>query len=55
MIKSDEVRLKLSFSSLEEARGEILMFGGGIKVIAPEALRLSVHDFAEQVASKYVD
>ena len=53
--KINRVTIKLSFSSFEEARGAILKLGGGIKVITPKALRLSVVDFARQVVSIYRD
>lgn len=51
--ETDQVVIKLSFSGFEEARGEILKFGGAIKVFAPQALRLSIADFARQTASVY--
>jgi predicted DNA-binding transcriptional regulator YafY len=45
--------LTLTFASLEEARGYILSFGCAAEVIAPEALRLSVIDFAAQITAFY--
>lgn len=45
--------LILTFASLEEARGYILSFGRAAEVIAPEALRLSVIDFAAQITAFY--
>jgi len=48
-------RLQLQFPSLFEARNSILIFGGGIMVVEPTALRLSVCDFAQQTSSLYAD
>jgi hypothetical protein len=41
------------FESLESARGAILPLGGAVEVIAPEALRKSVADFAGQTVAVY--
>jgi predicted DNA-binding transcriptional regulator YafY len=41
------------FESLENARRAILPLGGAVEVIAPEALRKSVGDFARQTAAVY--
>lgn len=46
-------RVTLVFDSLESARERILGFGRAIEVLAPEPLRLSVADFAAQVAALY--
>ena len=43
----------LSFESFEAARERILGFGAVAEVLAPEALRRSVADFAAQVLSRY--
>lgn len=45
--------LELSFDSLEAARGALLALGGGVEVLAPEALRRSVLDYAEQITGVY--
>jgi predicted DNA-binding transcriptional regulator YafY len=47
--------LVLHFESLEAARDRLLTFGGSIEVLEPRALRLSMHDFAEQIAVRYRD
>lgn len=47
--------LELTFDSLEAARAQILGMGGAVEVIAPEALRLSVRDFAEQIIEVYAN
>jgi predicted DNA-binding transcriptional regulator YafY len=49
------VKLNLSFESFESARGQILGFGRGVRVIAPQALKLSVLDYAEQIVAFYQD
>ena len=43
----------LPFESFEEARAKLLGFGGAVEVLAPEALRLSVADFAQQIIARY--
>lgn len=47
------ITLELAFDSLEAARTALLALGGGIEVLAPEALRRSVLDYAEQIAGVY--
>ncbi len=47
------VSVQLSFESLETARTQILGYGGAIEVIQPQALRLSVIDFAAQIRAAY--
>jgi len=47
------VTMDVSFSFLGEARTEVLAFGGAVEVMAPEALRRSVIDFAEQISTVY--
>ena len=46
-------RVCLSFSSIDEARGQLLALGGSVEVLEPLALRLSLADFAEQAARVY--
>ncbi len=41
------------FKSLENARDAILPLGGAVEIVAPEALRRSVADFAAQTAAVY--
>lgn len=45
--------LQLAFESLEAARARILSFGRGVEVLAPQALRRSMADYAEQIAALY--
>jgi predicted DNA-binding transcriptional regulator YafY len=47
------IALTLPFESLEAARERILGFGKAIEVLEPEALRLSVLDFATQIVDFY--
>jgi predicted DNA-binding transcriptional regulator YafY len=50
---SNWVEMTLNFQSFDDARTRILGFGAVVKVLAPEALRLSILDYANQVASLY--
>ncbi len=45
--------LRLAFESLEAARSRLLSYGGAVEVLAPEALRRSVADYAQQAATIY--
>jgi predicted DNA-binding transcriptional regulator YafY len=45
--------LELCFESLEAARSRLLSFGRSVQVLEPEALRLSLVDFAEQIVALY--
>jgi len=47
------ITLTLPFERIETARERILGFGRAVEVLAPEALRLSVIDFARQIAGFY--
>lgn len=47
------VTLELAFESLEAARDRLLSFGGGVKVVAPRALRDSLVDYAAQIVALY--
>lgn len=47
------VTLTLTFEYLETARHRILGLGRAVEVLAPEALRLSVIDFAQQIVDFY--
>jgi predicted DNA-binding transcriptional regulator YafY len=47
------IELDLPFESFLAARERLLGFGGGIEVLEPEALRLSMQDYAEQIISLY--
>jgi predicted DNA-binding transcriptional regulator YafY len=46
------LRLRLSFPSLETARTELLGCGAAVEVLAPEALRLSLLDYARQIVER---
>ena len=48
-----EVLISLTHRSFEGARRRILSWGGAARVVAPEALRQSVRDFAEQIVAAY--
>jgi hypothetical protein len=43
----------VSFETFEEARGFLLSCGKAVEVLSPEALRLSVADFAKQIVEVY--
>ncbi len=47
------VCIRLSFESLEAARDRVLSLGGAAEVVEPEALRLTVTDFAAQIVDLY--
>jgi predicted DNA-binding transcriptional regulator YafY len=51
----DWIEMTLNFQSFDDARTRILGFGSVVKVLKPEALRLSVRDYANQVANLYQD
>jgi predicted DNA-binding transcriptional regulator YafY len=45
--------ITLTFETFEDARGQILGLGGAVEVLAPQALRASVADFARQIIARY--
>ncbi len=45
--------VRLRFGSIEEARSQLLAFGGSVEVLDPLALRLTLADFAEQALRVY--
>jgi predicted DNA-binding transcriptional regulator YafY len=47
------ITLELPFESLEAARNRMLGFGRAVEVLEPQALRLSVLDFATQIVALY--
>jgi len=49
------VPMTVRFFFLEEARRALLALGGAVEVIAPEALRRSIQDFAEQIMKLYIE
>jgi predicted DNA-binding transcriptional regulator YafY len=53
---SDALRphcIRLRFGSVEEARSQLLAYGGSVEVLAPLALRLTLADFAVQASRIY--
>lgn len=51
--ENGQLRLALSFESFEAARRALLAFGGALEVLEPEALRLSLADYARQILARY--
>jgi predicted DNA-binding transcriptional regulator YafY len=47
------LRLELSFENLHAARDRLLDCGGGVEVLAPLALRMSIQDYARQIVNRY--
>jgi predicted DNA-binding transcriptional regulator YafY len=47
--------LELRFESFFAARDRLLAFGGAAEALEPDALRVSVRDFAEQIVRRYSD
>ncbi len=47
------VHLRLAFETFESARDQILSFGRVVRVIAPQALKMSVLDYAQQIIALY--
>jgi predicted DNA-binding transcriptional regulator YafY len=47
------VTMRLSFESLDEARGRLLALGGAVEVLEPASLRLSLADYAAQALARY--
>ena len=45
--------MTIHFETFEEARQQLLNFGGAVKIIEPQSLRRSVQDFAEQIVQVY--
>jgi predicted DNA-binding transcriptional regulator YafY len=43
----------LSFESLDDARRQLLGFGGAVEVLSPRVLRLSIEDYARQILARY--
>ncbi|UCE00914.1 MAG: WYL domain-containing protein [Chloroflexota bacterium] len=48
-----KLRLTLYFDTFEQARKRLLDFGGAVMIIAPESLRESVRDYADQIRKIY--
>ena len=47
------VQISLGFDSLQSARDRLLSYGCAIEVISPDALRLSMQDYARQILAVY--
>lgn len=47
------ITVDLPFASLWVARERLLGFGGAVEVLAPEPLRLSLIDYAQQILKRY--
>ena len=47
------ITVELAFESLFEARSRLLGWGRAVEVLEPEALRLSIADFAAQIVDLY--
>lgn len=45
--------IQVTFESFEEARHQLLSLGGSVEVLAPLPLRLSIADYAHQIAAIY--
>jgi predicted DNA-binding transcriptional regulator YafY len=51
--ENEPVELTLTFETLEEARGRLLALGRAAEVLEPRELRLSLADYARQIAAVY--
>ncbi|MBN1537628.1 MAG: WYL domain-containing protein [Anaerolineales bacterium] len=49
------ITIELNFENLETARSRLLAFGNAVEVLEPEALRLSIADFARQSLSMHAN
>jgi predicted DNA-binding transcriptional regulator YafY len=49
----DWITVEICFENFIEARTRLLGLGGAVEVLEPQALRLSIADFAAQIASVY--
>ena len=45
----------IAFDDFEQARALLLAYGGAVEVLEPLALRLSIADYAEQIAQRDAD
>ena len=45
--------VEMAFDSFEHARSSLLAYGEAVEVIEPEALRLSMADFARRILETY--
>ncbi len=54
-IASFWVEVPMTFDDFEQARALLISFGGAVEVLDPPALRLSLADYARQIARLYED
>jgi len=47
------IDVEMAFDSFEHARAALLAYGGAVEVIEPDALRLSIADFARRIVNTY--
>ena len=47
------VEVEMSFDFLDQARAALLAYGGAVEVIEPDALRLSLADYAQRIVERY--
>jgi len=50
---STRTEIELNFDHLEQARAALLAYGGAVEVLEPDALRLSIADFAQRIVETY--
>jgi predicted DNA-binding transcriptional regulator YafY len=50
---SSRVEVQVKFDHFEHARAALLAYGGAVEVIEPDALRLSIADFAKRTVETY--
>jgi len=52
---SARIEVRMSFDRFEHARASLLACGNAVEVLAPDALRLSIADFARKIAQVYAE
>ena len=50
---STVIDVEMAFDGFEHARAALLAYGGAVEVIEPDALRLSIVDFAQRIVETY--
>jgi len=50
---STVIDVEMAFDGFEHARAALLAYGGAVEVIEPDALRLSIADFAQRIVETY--
>ena len=51
--ESGWIELEMTFDYFEHARSALLAYGGAVEVLEPDALRLSIADYAQQIVHQY--